>query len=328
MHIDLSTFLTILGIILTAIFGFLSIDLIKRKKNPGKLTLVKQSTLGLFNNIAKNFDEISILYKAEPIKENVIYLKASFLNDGDIDIDGKTVEKTLNLELKNDLKWIKAKVTQTSPELICNSEILETKQNLRFNFGLMRKREFFQFEALVETNDSKIEADDIYENILISHRIANTQKVNITSLLSEEQIVRKKKKMKSMGFTIGMEFIVVLAALMFQLLYLKDAPIYYKNTAGQSFTVKAKSNENIQLKNNDSKEKTIISVQDFQTPNKYIPFIPKQTLWDKIEMNAYMITLFVLLVLFIVGSEYWELRKSKKFYSIFENNEKTTPNKM
>ncbi len=61
MHIDLSTFLTILGVILTAIFGFLSIDLIKRKKNPGKLTLVKQSTLGLFNNIAKNFDEISIL---------------------------------------------------------------------------------------------------------------------------------------------------------------------------------------------------------------------------------------------------------------------------
>lgn len=320
MHIDLSISLTILGIILTIVFGFLSIDLFKRKKNPGKLTLIKQSTLGLFNNIAKNFDEILILYKAEPIKENVIYLKASFLNDGDIDIDGKTVEKALNLELKNNLKWIKAKVTKTSPELICNSEILSIKQNLRFNFGLMKKREFFQFEALVESNDSKIEADDIYENIVISHRIANTQKVNTTSLLSEEQIVRKKKRIKSFGFIAGVELIIVVVFFLIQFLYLKDAPIYYKDSVGQSYTVKAKSNDKIQLTNTESKEETIILIKDFQIPNKYIPFIPKQTFWDKFERFTYVIPLAILAFLYLIGNEYWDLRKSKEIYSIFEDS--------
>lgn len=326
MHIDLSTFLTILGLIATVIFGILSVDLFKRKRNPGKLTLVKQSTLGLFNNIAKNFDEISILYKAEPIKENVIYLKASFINDGDIDIEGKTVEKTLNLELENDLKWIKSKVTQTSPELISTSEILEDKQNLRFNFGLIRKREYFQFEALIETNDSKIDADDIYEKIKISHRIANTQKVNVTSLLSEEQLDRKKKKIKSFGFMMGFQLLFVIVLFLIQLLYFKEAPIYYKASDGISYTVKAKTDESIQLKNIDSKEKTTISIAEFQKPEKFKPYIPTQTFWEKLESTAYMIPLLIILMLVFTGGEYWELRKSKKYYLLFDLKEKTTPN--
>lgn len=325
MHIDLSTFLAILGLIATVIFGILSVDLFKRKRNPGKLSLVKQSTLGLFNNIAKNFDEISILYKAEPIKENVIYLKASFINDGDIDIEGKTVEKTLNLELENDLKWIKSKVTQTSPELISTSEILEDKQNLRFNFGLIRKREYFQFEALIETNDSKIDADDIYEKIKISHRIANTQKVNVTSLLSEEQLDRKKKNIKSFGFMMGFQLLIVIVVLLIQQLYFKEAPIYYEASDGISYIVKAKTDESIQLKNIESKEKTTISIAEFQKPEKFKPYIPTQTFWEKLESTAYMIPLLIILMLVIIGGEYWELRKSKKYYMLYDLKEKLHP---
>ena len=108
--------------ILEIIFGILStiaialiFDLIGRKRYPGKLTLVKQSSIGLFNNIAKNFEEISIKYKGEPIKENIIYIEASFLNDGDIDIDGSRDEKSVTLNLKEGLKWIKAEITNRSP---------------------------------------------------------------------------------------------------------------------------------------------------------------------------------------------------------------------
>lgn len=326
MHMDFSTFLTILGLIATVIFGILSIDLFKRKRNPGKLTLVRQSTLGLFNNISKNFEEISILYKAEPIKENVIYLKASFINDGDIDIEGKAVEKTLNLELEKDLKWIKSKVTQTSPELISTSEILEDKQNLRFNFGLIRKREFFQFEALIETNNSKIDADDIYDKIRISHRISNTQKVNVTSLLSEEQLDRKKKKMISFVFASGFQLLAVIVFILVQHLYFKDAPIFYKGSDGNSYLVKAKTDASIQLKNIVSKQKTAISLAEFQKPEEFKPFIPTQTFWEKIESTAYMIPLLIILMLLIIGSEYWELRKSKKYYMLFDVKEKNIPN--
>lgn len=263
MSIDWSMVFTVLGFIATVLFGFLSIELVKRKKYPGKLTLVKQSTIGLFNNIAKNFNEISITYKSEPIKENVIYLKASIVNDGDIDIDGKNVEKPLNITLNPGLKWIKTKVTCASPELNCNTEITANQTVLNFNFGLIRKKEFFQFESLIETEDSKINAEEIYNSMKISHRISNTQKVNITSLLSEEQITSKKKRIKTFGFTIGGQLIFLLALFLVQMLYLKDSPIYYKDTTNYSYEVKARSDDKIELKNIETKEKRIITVKEF-----------------------------------------------------------------
>jgi hypothetical protein len=315
---EISTLLAALGILATVVFGFLSIELFKRKKNPGKITMLKQSTIGLFNNIAKNFDEISILYKDEPIKENVIYLKACFVNDGDIDIDGSVVEKTVNLNLKEGFRWIKSKVTNASPELKSDSLISENKQDLKFNFGLVRKKEFFQFEALIEIDNSEIDADDIYENIEISHRIANTQKINVTALLSDEQLTRKKKKMKSFGFMIGFQFLLLAGMFLVQTLYIKDAPIYYKSTNGVTYSVKAKSDEKIKLKDIDSKEKSTITITEFQTPNKYIPFVPQQTLWEKLESTAYIIPLLLILLVVFIGGEYIELRKSNKFYNIFD----------
>lgn len=321
MHIDLSTFLAVLGVIATVIFGVLSIDLFKRKRNPGRLTLVKQSTIGLFNNIAKNFDEISILYKSEPIKENVVYIKASILNDGDIDIDGKTVERTLNLHLKSNLKWIKAKVTKTSPELICNSEINGEKQNLQFNFGLIRKREFFQFEALIETDNPNIEAEEIFSRISISHRIADTQKVHITSLLSEEQVVRKKKKLRTFGLTMGVQFLGIMVILLIQLLYFKDLPIYYKNPNGEAFVARAKGSEIIQLRNISSKEKISITIKEFQAGENYNPYIPKQTTWERIKSSAFMIPLVLIMFLYLIVADYLELRKTYKYYNIFNVSE-------
>jgi len=318
MNLDLSTFLTIIGTIATLVFGFLSIDLFKRKKNPGKLIIVKQTAIGLFNNIAKNFDEISIQYKGAPIKENVLYIKAGILNDGDIDIDGKSVEKTLNLSLKDNLKWIKAKVTHSSPELKCKTEIGEEDKSLKFDFGLIRRNEFFQFEALIETNDSSVQAEDIYDNIIISHRIPNTQKVITTSLLSEEQIVRKKKKMKSFGINIGAQFLGVVFLFFFQILYIRDAPILYKTIDGQEFKVTAKSDESIQLKNNITKEEKIISINEFKTPQKYIPFIPRQTFWQKITATGYIIPVLLIFIIIFIGSEYWELKKAKKYYKLFD----------
>jgi hypothetical protein len=315
-----SIILSILGFAATIIFGFLSIDLFKRKKNPGKLTLVKQTIIGLFNNIAKNFDEISIKYKGEAIKENVIYIKASIINDGDIDIDGNRVEKTLNLNLKSGLKWIKAKVTESTPELICNTSIDQNQADLKFNFGLIKKKEFFQFEALIETDDSKIESEDVYNYITISHRIANTQKVNIVSLLSEEQIKRKKKRIKSSGLSYGGQFLFLILLLLAQVLYFKTAPIYYKTIDNIVYKATANSDNEIELKNILTDDKISIPVSEFQNPNKYMPFIPKQTFWEKIKSATYIIPLLIIFVIALIGLDYWELRKSYKFYNIFKQN--------
>lgn len=318
---DISLLLTILGIIATIVFGFLSIDLFKRKRNPGKLTLIKHSALGLFNNIAKNFDEISIQYKGNSIQENVIYIKGSIINDGDLDIDGTSVERTVQLNLNEGLKWIKAKVTETSPELICETNIQDNEVNLSFNFGLIRKKEFYQFEALVETQKQDQKAEDVFDNITISHRIANTQKIKKTTLLTEEQMTKKKKKMKSFAFNVGSQFIVVLLILIAQVFYFKSAPIQYIDGNEIIYEATATSDMNIELKNLDTEEEEIISLKDFQQPNIYTPFVPNQTFLEKIKGVSYMLPILIVLLALVIGWEYMELRKSYKLYDIFSNSE-------
>lgn len=317
---EISNLLAVLGLIFTVFFGFLSIILLKKKKYPGRLILLKQSSIGLFNNIARNFSEISILYKTKPIQENVIYVKSSILNDGDIDLDGKNAEKRLELKLEPDLKWIKVKVTEKCADIQCDAIISEDNQVLVFDFGLLRKKEFFQFEALIETSRGKIDADEIYNFIKISHRIANTQKVKITSLLSEEQMERKKKKIKSFSIQTGIQFILFCLVLLFQILVIKSAPVYYKNAEGISYKIKAKSDKKIELTDLKTKKETNITLTEFQEVNKYTPFIPNQNFWEKIESAKYMFIILMIMFLILVGGEYWELRKSIVIYNIFNEN--------
>jgi hypothetical protein len=313
---DTTTLLTILSIIATIVFGFLSIDLFKRKKNPGKLTLVKHSIIGLFNNIAKNFDEISMLYKSAPIKENVIYIRASIINDGDIDIEGDKVEKTINLKLDDGFFWIKSKITDKSSELFCENEINDTKSELEFNFGLIRKREHFQFEALIETENKDYKADDIFEKINISHRIANTQKVKQYFLLSEKQKKKKKKRILYSSLTFGAQIVFITVALIVQVYYFKAAPILYKTVDNIVYKAKATSDMKIELTNVDADTDTIISINEFQLANKYIPIIPKQTFIEKFKSAIYFLPILVLLVLILNGWEYLEVRKTNKINDI------------
>jgi len=314
---DLTIILSILGLAATVVFGFLSIDLFKKRKNPGKLTLVKQSSIGLFDNIAKNFEEISILYKGEAIKANVIYIKASIINDGYIDIDVNKVEKTLHLKLSSGLKWIKSKVTQVSPDLICSNEIKDNDSSLAFNFGLVRKKEFFQFEALIETENSHYDVDSIFDDINISHRIANTQKVNQISLLSEEQIVKKKKRIKNVLTTFGSQMLVLIVIMGIQMFYFKEAPIHYKSSEGIIYKAEANSNKNIELENTLTGEELKISIDEFQKPGEYVPFIPDQTFWEKLERMVYMIPLLFILIGILMLMEYLDLQKSNRLYNIF-----------
>ncbi|MGJ8733422.1 MAG: hypothetical protein ACSHW4_09760 [Cellulophaga sp.] len=318
---DISLLLTILGIIATVVFGFLSIDLFKRKRNPGKLTLIKHSALGLFNNIAKNFDEISIQYKGRAIQENVIYIKGSIINDGDIDIDGSNVERTVHLNLNEGLKWIKAKITETSPELVCGAEIQESERDISFNFGLIRKKEFFQFEALVETQKQEQKAEDIFDNITITHRIANTQKVKMTALLTEEQMTKKKKKMKSFALNLGVQFVLIIGLLIAQVFYFKSAPIQYIDQNNIAYEAKATSDLEIELKNLSTDEERIIPLKEFQQPNAFTPFIPEQTIWEKIKSVYYMLPILLVLIALFIGWEYLELRRSYKLYDIFSKSE-------
>lgn len=186
---------------------------------------------------------------------------------------------------------------------------------------MIRKKEFFQFEALIETTNPKLEAEDIYEYIEISHRIANTQKISTVSLLNEEQIRRKKKRIKSISLNFGTYLLIILVTVFLQIFYFKSAPIYYKDLYTNIYKAKATSELNIELENIKTEDTKIISLKEFQT-NNYKPLIPNQTFWEKLSSAKYFIPFVIIIILSFVGLEYYDLRKSNKINDIINSETK------
>lgn len=315
---DISIILTIIGLLATFIFGFLSIDLFKRKRYPGKITFVKQSSIGLFDSFVKNFNEISILFESKPIKDNLIYIKGSFINDGDIDIEGEKIEKPISIELPEKYSWVNCKITDATNNLVCDNEIWNDNI-VGVKFGLFRKGEFIQIEALIEASHDVDNDDNIFDLVKFTHRISQTQKIATTNLLSENQLKKKKGKMieRIWSSTIQMLFPIILLILFY--VFTKNAEINYRSIeAGNTveFKAMAKRDGFIELKNLSTNDKTTISIADFQDKSKYLPFIPEKTLLQLLKESWIIIPIWLTIQFLLWLISYLEVRKSNKIYRV------------
>lgn len=319
---DTSLLLTIIGLIATFVFGFLSIDLFKRKRYPGKVTFVKQSSISLFNSIVKNFDEISILFEQKPIKENLIYIKGCFINDGDIDIEGEKIEKPISVTIPENYNWVNCKITDTSSDLKCGYQIKDAK-TLQFEFGLFRKNEFYQIEAIIEATEDKEKHDSIFEELKFTHRISQTQKIIVTNLLSENEMKRRKGRIKRNLWVTGLQLLVPTIVSIILFVFLKSAELHYKEVGTANTTIEYKAtpkrDNTVELEDIATGEEKTISIVEFQDKNKYSPFIPSKTIWQRIVESWYVLVIWLVMVIVFVGFDYWELRKSNKIYGILKN---------
>jgi hypothetical protein len=320
---EISLLLTIIGLSATFIFGFLSIDLFKRKRYPGKITFVKQSSISLFNSIVKNFNEISILFDNIPIKENLIYIKGCFINDGDIDIEGDKIEKSITIELPKNYKWINCKITDTSKDLKCTYNF-KNETDLQFDFGLFRKNEFYQLEALIEAKRTRDKSVGIFESMKFSHRISQTQKITTTNLLTEDQMKKKKNGIFRNIWVTALQLLLPTILGILLTVFLKSAELHYQIIEnGKTIEYKAtpKRDATVELKNMSTDVEKIISISEFQDKSKYIPFIPQKTIWQRFIASWYMLVAWLFLVSIFVGVDSWELRKNNKIYGILKSSE-------
>ncbi|MBV9576523.1 MAG: hypothetical protein JO149_07855, partial [Gammaproteobacteria bacterium] len=134
------------------------------------------------------------------------------MNDGDIDIEGNRTEKPISIELPDGLTWIKTIITNSTKNLISSVNIHSDNKIVDFEFGLFRKKEFIQFEAIIEANSLNYDEDNLFKKLQISHRIANTQQVKVIELLEEEKIVIKKKKIKRQSIIFGAYALIMIIA--------------------------------------------------------------------------------------------------------------------
>lgn len=76
-----NTFLTLLSIaalILTGVTIWLAI----RRRYPGQITYLEESCIGLFDSIVRNLPDLKVLYKSDPVSENIVLIKGYIMNTG------------------------------------------------------------------------------------------------------------------------------------------------------------------------------------------------------------------------------------------------------
>ncbi|CAN5239053.1 hypothetical protein BH10ACI1_BH10ACI1_21800 [soil metagenome] len=225
---DINLFLAIFGIIITIIIGIIGVLYTLKFRNKVKLTFLKQDCISLFKDIVEGLDDIEIKFKDSPIGQNVVFLKGTILNSGNTDIDKNSMFEPLSLILPKNFTWLKISSNKQSENIVLNYHIKDEK-TVDFDWDLIKKGEFFQFDALVECkvfNDDKDkvreESDDedkikeekelsgkLYENLKFKHRITNLFEVN-KSELEANQKIKKAKRLIPLSL---IQFILVLLLL-------------------------------------------------------------------------------------------------------------------
>jgi len=314
---DMGLIIGVAGTIATIVFGFLSIDLFKRKKYPGRITYVKLSLIDLLNNVASNFKEIELLHNNQPINKNIIYIKGALLNNGDVDINSKLTEKDITMELPERCKWLDIKPTNLSEGL--NVKIhTDGKRKASFEFDLFRKNEFIQFEGIIESESYEISSDEIDSSSQFSHRIENTSKIEKKTLLSEREIKRKKRS--AIIFSIGLFAIIltITASLFLNIFGANKETVYFKEVGNNSkyfYAIKLDNNKIIVSPKNGG-EKADLTIEEFNL--KYQASNDKLNFWQKFKDSYMIITVQLGFILIIVISDLVEINKARKLSSIMK----------
>lgn len=317
---SLNMFLGLLGIIITVIIGAMGIIYTYRSRNIPKITFLGQEFFSLFESIIKNMDGINITFENIQIGPSFLMLKASFINNGAIDIDSSMVHEPLKIILPENCKWKRIKITKTSQNVNVNfkmSDIIVTE----FGWDLFKKNEYFSFEALIEIIASpkeSIEIDYEYINkisdkISISHRITNLEKINEENLYNIMKPTRLKKEIVPSYI-----IIILLGLLLLTLIFIFPgqpmADIHYiiKDLMNNDMEIKLiyLKNDNILIKSIDNKYKEVLATDEFV--KKYN--IPLKVVNNTIEKYIYSIVALLGILMSITGIIIYLFLKRKENY--------------
>jgi hypothetical protein len=296
---DLNMFLVLLGIIITVIVGVIGIIYTYRIRHIPKITFLEQDFFSLFKSIIKNMDGINITFENIQVGPSLLMLKASFINNGTIDIDSSMVHEPLKIKLPENCKWKRIKITKTSPNVNINFKMSDVITE--FDWDLLKKNEYFSFDALIEIIDDPKESIDIdneyikklSKKISISHRITNLEKINKENLYSITKYKIFKKIPVPFILLFIMWFLLTITMSIFNTpdQFLKNTHYIIKDLKNNNMEIKLIYlwNDNIQIKSIDNKYKEVLTVDEFV--KKYN--IPLKVVYNKI--SRYVFTIFLLI---------------------------------
>lgn len=294
---DINMFLVLLGIIVTIMIGAMGIIYTYRIRSIPKITFLEHDFFSLFEEIIKYMDGINITFENIQVGPSLLMLKASFINNGTVDIDSSMVHEPLKIKLPENCKWKRIKITKTSLNVNVNFKMSDV--TTEFDLDLLKKGEYFSFDALIEIIDSpkeSIETDYKYiekisEKISISHRITNLEKINKENLYS----IMKPGRLKGLVFELIL--LLVLGLVILTLLFvipgqsLSSTHYIIKDLKNNNMEIKLiyLENDNILIKSIDGKYEEVLAVDEFV--KRYN--IPLKVI--KNTMTIYIFAIFALL---------------------------------
>ncbi|WP_163121317.1 hypothetical protein [Acinetobacter portensis] len=182
-----------IGLILTVIFGVISLFgfcIAWKTWNRPKISLVSESSTILANLTHTSF-EISVAYKDEVISNNLIFISAHLINNGNVDIDVRDVEEPITVKLPESAKWMTFEIKNNKHGMKIEESL--NKNNLRLKTGLWKKGEGFKFNALIafDNDDVLLGRKKIFDELVVSSRIKGLGSVKILTL-GEEKTYKSK----------------------------------------------------------------------------------------------------------------------------------------
>lgn len=319
---DIGIVIGIIGTIATIIFGILSVYLVIKRKYPGEITFIQEECINLIDTIAKNFDDISIKYRSHEIQEDIIYIRGVFLNSGNIDINDGMVEKELTFNIPQGYKWLNSKITKSSSNI--NKEIEnEDDNNLNFKLGLFRKKEFIQFEGLIECQKREDNsASTLVDNLIFNHRISDVKKIAIKEIATDIHLKKMKRRIRLAYMMIGV--MVLYIALFIALFQFSDyTNINYKSKKdGVEYSARVHTNGEVELKPIDGGEEIEINYLSLYDIDQFEPKISNR------EFNSFFpiiifLGVFLLLSLAYLGLSMSEFKQSKKLNTLLKKEDES-----
>ncbi len=188
MKLDFEFFLAVFGTVVSVYLGILGIRYTLKYINRTQLIFTTNSCISLFKAVVKNLDEIEIKFKGKKIDENLIIFKGTIFNTGNTDIDQSIVHQPVTLTLPSNYHWIQSSILDKSEGL--NVEYKIVGADLIFEWDLLKEKEYFTFDSLIEYKAEKNEDKNLEELSDISRRL--TSDLKLSHRISHLKTIQKK----------------------------------------------------------------------------------------------------------------------------------------
>ena len=183
----------IIGIV-TLAFSYLIYRIQKIRRYPGCLSFTITELFRVMGNTPGNYQKLSLTYGDYQVKENLLYIKLCFFNDQSYDCACPADATPIIIKLPEGMKWVDSKVALQSQGVLPVVSIVSERE-LSVCFTLLRDDEFFSIEGLLESSID-FDKDELQNEITITHRIPNFDKIKKITVLSSSSIRRAKERLR------------------------------------------------------------------------------------------------------------------------------------